>query len=79
MDEHVTVIQGVLTLGFGTAFDAGAVRELPPGSYVMLPKNAPHYNVMKGETVLQFHGIGPYDISYVNAADEPGTRERVLR
>jgi hypothetical protein len=79
MDEHVTVIQGVFRLGFGTTFDAGAIRELPPGSYAMLPKNAPHYNVMKGETILQFHGIGPYDVTYVNAAAEPSTRERVLR
>ncbi|MGH9324237.1 MAG: cupin domain-containing protein [Vicinamibacteria bacterium] len=71
MDENVTVIQGVLRLGFGERIDRAAMRELPPGSYTMLPKEMPHYNEMKGETILQFHGIGPYDIAYVNPAHDP--------
>ena len=37
----------------------------------MLPRDLPHYNEMKGETILQFHGIGPYDITYVTAGDDP--------
>ena len=40
----------------------------------LLPKDVPHYNIMKGETILQFHGIGPYDITYVNPADAPSGR-----
>jgi hypothetical protein len=36
-----------------------------------LPSNVPHFNRMKGETILQFHGIGPYDIIYVDAEDDP--------
>jgi mannose-6-phosphate isomerase-like protein (cupin superfamily) len=71
MDEHVTVIQGVLILGFGKSTDETQMRELPAASYVTLPKGVPHYNRMKGETILQFHGIGPYDINYVNPADDP--------
>jgi hypothetical protein len=71
MDENVTVISGVFMLGFGERFDPAAVRRLPAGSYAMLPKDLPHYNVMEGETVLQFHGVGPYDIHYVNPADDP--------
>jgi hypothetical protein len=74
MDEHVTVIKGVFRIGFGSRFDAASMHELPAGSYVMLPKEAPHYNLMKGEAILQFHGIGPYDISYVNAADDATDR-----
>jgi hypothetical protein len=74
MDENVTVISGTLMLGFGERFDKGATRALPAGSYAMLPKDAPHYNVMKGETILQFHGIGPYDIQYVNPADDPSRK-----
>lgn len=74
MDENVTVISGVFMLGFGERFDRTATRPLTAGSYAMLPRNVPHYNVMKGETILQFHGIGPYDIQYVNPADDPSRK-----
>lgn len=74
MDENVTVIKGTFMLGFGELLDKAATRALGPGSYAMLPKNMPHYNVIKGETILQFHGIGPYDIVYVNPADDPSRR-----
>lgn len=74
MDENVTVISGVFMLGFGERLDKTATRPLPAGSYAMLPRNVPHYNVMKGETILQFHGIGPYDIQYVNPADDPSRK-----
>ena len=74
MDENVTVISGTLMLGFGERFDKAATRALPAGSYAMLPKDVPHYNMVKGETILQFHGIGPYDIQYVNPADDPSRK-----
>jgi quercetin dioxygenase-like cupin family protein len=70
-DEHITVIAGTMTLGFGERRDDNTMVELPTGSYAMLPKEAPHYNRMKGETILQFHGVGPYDIVYVNPNDDP--------
>jgi uncharacterized RmlC-like cupin family protein len=70
-DENVTVISGIFMLGFGDRLDTTATRALVAGSYVLLPKNVPHYNFMKGETILQFRGIGPYDIQYVNPADDP--------
>jgi mannose-6-phosphate isomerase-like protein (cupin superfamily) len=71
MDEHVTVIEGTMTLGFGEQRNDENMRELPAGSYVTLPSDVPLYNRMKGETILQFHGIGPYDIIYVNPEDDP--------
>ncbi len=71
MDEHVTVLQGVMTLGFGERRDEEETVELTAGSYVRLPQGVPHFNRMQGETILQFHGIGPYDIDYVDAADDP--------
>jgi len=71
MDEHVTVMQGTMMLGFGEQRDEESMQELPAGSYVTLPSDMPHCNRMKGETILQFHGIGPYDIIYVNAEDDP--------
>ena len=76
MDENVTVVQGVFGLGFGDRIDRARMRELPAGSYAMLPGGLPHYNEVKGETILQFHGIGPYDINYVDAADEPNRSGR---
>ena len=74
MDENVTVISGIFRVGFGKKFDENTLRDLPAGSYAMLPGGQPHYNRVKGETVLQFHGIGPYDVNYVDPADDPSKK-----
>ena len=74
MDENITVIKGVFGFGLGEKFDRAAIRDLTAGSYVMMPKGERHYNLIKGETILQFHGIGPYDIHYVNPADDPSRK-----
>jgi hypothetical protein len=58
MDENVTVMEGVFALGFGERADRTTMRDLPAGSYVTLPKQEPHFNRIKGRTILQFHGSG---------------------
>jgi hypothetical protein len=75
MDENITVIKGVFGIGVGEKIDKAAIRDLPAGSYVMMPKGERHYNMIKGETILQFHGIGPYDINYVNPDDDPSSKK----
>jgi hypothetical protein len=71
VEENVTVISGSFGLGLGDKMDKAKVRYLPAGSYVRLGKDERHYAVTKGETVIQVHGTGPFDIHYVNPADDP--------
>jgi quercetin dioxygenase-like cupin family protein len=75
-DEHLTVIQGTMLLGAGATFDPTKLRELPAGSYARLPTDQPHFNLYKGETIIQLHGIGPYDVIYVTPLMIPATRAR---
>lgn len=71
-DEHATVLQGTLLLGMGAKFDpAQLTTTMTTGSYIYLPKEMPHFAQAKGETVLQAHGIGPFQIIYTNLADDP--------
>ena len=74
MDENITVIQGTMRLGMGEKFDHAKLRDLPAGSYALLPKGQPHFNQYKGEKIIQLHGIGPYDINYLNPADDPSRK-----
>ena len=30
-----------------------------------------HFGWVKGETVLQLHGMGPWGVNYLNPADDP--------
>jgi hypothetical protein len=70
-DEHVTVISGSFGIGIGDSLDKSKVRYLPAGSYVRLGKEQRHYAIAKGETVIQVHAMGPFDLHYVNPADDP--------
>ena len=75
-DENVTVISGSFGIGLGDKFDKDKVRFLPPGSYVRLTKEERHFAVMKGETVVQVHGTGPFALNYVNPADNPAKNDK---
>ena len=74
MDENLTVISGELGMGMGEKFDKDKLRYLPAGSFARMPKKEKHFNVAKGETVIQLHGTGPFDIYYVNPADNPAKK-----
>jgi quercetin dioxygenase-like cupin family protein len=74
--ERVTVVSGTFHLGMGDTFDAKKGQELPAGTYGTWPPGMKHYVWVKGETVVQFHGDGPWVIEYVNAADDPRNKKQ---
>jgi quercetin dioxygenase-like cupin family protein len=69
--ERVNVLQGSLGLGMGDKFDQSAGQQLPVGSYASMPEGVRHYAWAIGETEIQISGIGPFEVIYVNAADDP--------
>ena len=69
--ENVTVLEGALFVGVGEKFDESAGKELTAGSFASMPKGVRHFAWAKGETVIQVHGTGPFDVIYVNPADDP--------
>ena len=69
--ERVTIISGTFNLGMGDTFDATKGEALPVGTYGTWPAGMKHFVWVKGETVVQFHGEGPWTITYVNPADDP--------
>ena len=70
-DERIVVLQGTFGMGLGERFDTAVGRELPVGSYAVTPKAVRHFVWAKGETVIQVSGTGPFEINYVNPADDP--------
>jgi len=72
-DEHVTVLSGTFGLGMGETF--GAVKDLPTGSYALLPAEMRHFARAVTATTVQVDGMGPFVLNYVNAADDPGKKK----
>jgi quercetin dioxygenase-like cupin family protein len=70
-DELLTVISGQFTVGAGETLDRASAQPLPPESFVHLPAGMPHFALADAETVVQINGQGPFDITYVNPADDP--------
>jgi len=70
-DEHVTVISGTFNMGHGDTFDASKANALPAGSFWVMPAKTNHFGFTKEETVIQLHGMGPWEITYVDPANDP--------
>jgi quercetin dioxygenase-like cupin family protein len=69
--EKITVISGTVLLGTGAKFDETAMREMPTGSYSVMPAGMQHFVLMGGNTIIQISGDGPFAIKYVNPEDDP--------
>jgi uncharacterized protein DUF4437 len=72
--EHVTVIEGTLNLGMGDTFDPANTKALAAGSFSFMPPKMHHFAWTKGDTILQLHGLGPWQVNYLNPADDPRTK-----
>jgi quercetin dioxygenase-like cupin family protein len=69
--EKVTIISGTGFLGMGAKFDEAAAKQMEAGSFAILPAGMQHFAFAKGETILQISSNGPFQIKYVNPADDP--------
>jgi quercetin dioxygenase-like cupin family protein len=74
--ERLTVISGTFYIGMGDTFDPTQGQEMPAGAYGTWPPGMKHFVWVKGETVVQLHGDGPWAINYVNPADDPRTAQK---
>lgn len=72
-DEHITVLTGTFVVGMGRTFSTDG-QALTPGSYMLVPKQMPHFATAKGDVIMQVHGIGPFQIVWVNPEDDPSKK-----
>lgn len=66
--EHLTVLSGTFLLSMG-AKEGGPLREYMPGDFLYLPAKKPHYGGARTETVIQLHGIGPFEIKLAGVTE----------
>ncbi|MGH9464090.1 MAG: cupin domain-containing protein [Thermoanaerobaculia bacterium] len=69
--EHVTVISGTAGLGMGDVFDKAAGQTLPAGGFAYMAPGKHHFFWAESEVVIQIHAMGPWQLYYVNPADDP--------
>jgi quercetin dioxygenase-like cupin family protein len=69
--EHVTLISGSAYVGMGDKFDESKMSGMSVGTFAWIKPGAHHFAMAKGETVIQLHGNGPWELNYVNSQDDP--------
>ncbi len=62
--ENVTVLSGTFLLEMGPN-PTGKTTTYMPGDYLFIPPTMPHSGGATGETVIQLHGMGPFEILLV--------------
>lgn len=73
-DRQITVISGVLAIGIGEKLDPTSLHYMPPGSYLLIPRNVSHFMRAVGETIIEVHEprtVGVPEIAVGNARPVP--------
>ena len=69
--ERVTVLSGTMLLAMGDNLERSNAKTLPTGTYGFWAAGMKHAAWFEGETIIQIHGVGPWQINYLNPADDP--------
>ncbi|HEX7019302.1 MAG TPA: cupin domain-containing protein [Gemmatimonadaceae bacterium] len=73
-DENVTVIKGTFLVGMGDKVSRSKMLTLPTGGFITAGAQMHHYAIARGRTIVQVHGVGPFQLTYVNPADDPSKK-----
>ncbi len=68
-DENMTVLKGSFLLGMGDTFDESKLQPMNTGNFLFIPKEMRHFGKIKGDTIIQVHGVGPFKVNWVNPSD----------
>jgi hypothetical protein len=71
MSEHIGVIKGHLWLGRGKEWDDKKLNPLAIGDEAEVAPEEPHYVRATLRTVIEVRSTGPFEITYINPADDP--------
>lgn len=75
--EVVTVLKGKLGNGMGDKFDKSTGEMLNAGDSFVLPSGHTHYVwTTDEETIVELIATGPWDITYINPADDPRKQKK---
>jgi hypothetical protein len=69
-DEELTVLSGTFVLAMGDKAGEN-VHAMEVGAYHFLPGKMHHSAESKGETLIEIHGDGPFDLHYLDPKDDP--------
>lgn len=75
-DESVTVISGSFHVGMGAKLDTKKSEKLRVGGFAHVTKGMQHFGWFSEPSVIQVTGMGPFDINYVNSADDPRNKSK---
>lgn len=69
-DEALTLIEGDFDMSSGPTTSAHS-ESLAPGDFINMPAHMQHEASSMHGAIVQVQSIGPFDIHYVNAKDDP--------
>jgi quercetin dioxygenase-like cupin family protein len=64
--ENLTVLSGTFMMAKGVERDDSKMVGYRPGDFLYIPGEHPHYGKARGPTVIQLHGIGPFQTILVD-------------
>ena len=70
-DEHVTVVDGVVSIRMGSIGDRDRMKVAAKGRSIIAPANMAHFVSTTQGATLQISSRGPFPVRYVNRADDP--------